>query len=217
VPFRLTLPILLDAMRHPGWAFDYLRHGGYPMMHSWAPYAPAGASAQQVSEFRRTQNPSIQTWRDLDRFRRLWPGTFVIKGLERATDAVRAANAGVDGVIVSNHGGKALDRAPATVDALVAIVEAVGDKLTVMLDSGVRRGSDIVVGLCLGAKFVFVGRATLYGVAAGGLAGARRAIDILREEVDMTMALIGCTSVAELGPDFLFSNQEFQENWFGVA
>ena len=181
VPFRLTLPIMLDAMCHPGWAFDYLRHGGYPMMHSWAPYAPPGASAQQVSEFRRTQNPSVQTWRDLDRFRRLWPGTVVVKGLARAADAVRAVNAGVDGVIVSNHGGKALDRAPATVDALTAIAEAVGDKIAVMLDSGVRRGSDIVVGLCLGAKFVFVGRATLYGVAAGGLAGARRTIDILRE------------------------------------
>jgi len=217
VPFRLTLPIMLDAMCHPGWAFDYLRHGGYPMMHSWAPYAPPGASAQQVSEFRRTQNPSVQTWRDLDRFRRLWPGTVVVKGLARAADAVRAVNAGVDGVIVSNHGGKALDRAPATVDALVAIAAAVGDKIAVMLDSGVRRGSDIVVGLCLGAKFVFVGRATLYGVAAGGTAGARRAIDILREEVDMTMALIGCPNVAELGPDFLFSRQQPQENWFGIA
>jgi L-lactate dehydrogenase (cytochrome)/(S)-mandelate dehydrogenase len=131
----------------------------------------------------------------------------VIKGLARASDAVRAANAGVDGVIVSNHGGKTLDRAPATVDALVAIAAAAGDRMVVMLDSGVRRGSDVIVGLCLGARFVFVGRAALYGVTVAGVAGARKALDILREEIDMTMALIGCPSLSELGPDFLFENQ----------
>ena len=156
------------------------------------------------------RNPSVQTWRDLDRIRRLWVGNLVVKGLTRAADAVRAANAGVDGVIVSNHGGKTLDRAPATVGALVAVAAAVGDRTTVMLDSGVRRGSDIVIGLCLGAKFVFVGRATLYGVAAGGEMGAKRALDILREELDMTLALIGCPNIAELGPDFLYANQKPQ-------
>lgn len=212
VPFRLTLPIMLDALRHPGWTFDYLRNGGLPMMHTWKPYAPDGATAAEVAAFRRSQNPSVQTWRDLDRIRRLWPSNLVVKGLERASDAVRAANAGVNGVIVSNHGGKTLDRAPATVDALVAIAAAVGDKISVMLDSGVRRGSDIVIGLCLGAKFVFVGRATLYGVAAGGETGAKRALDILHEEIDMTMALIGCPNVAELGPDFLYENQQPQDN-----
>ena len=163
------------------------------------------------------RNSSVQTWRDLDRFRRLWPGNLVVKGLARPSDAVRAANAGVDGIIVSNHGGKTLDRAPATVDALVGISAAVGDKIVVMLDSGVRRGSDIVIGLCLGAKFVFVGRATLYGVAAGGLAGARRALDILREEVDMTLAMIGCPNIAELGPDFLFNRQRPEDNRFSEA
>lgn len=212
VPFRLTLPVMLDALRHPGWTFDYLRNGGLPMMHTWKPYAPHGATAAEVAAFRRSQNPSVQTWRDLDRIRRLWPSNLVVKGLERASDAVRAANAGVNGVIVSNHGGKTLDRAPATVDALVAIAAAVGDKISVMLDSGVRRGSDIVIGLCLGAKFVFVGRATLYGVAAGGETGAKRALDILHEEIDMTMALIGCPNVAELGPDFLYENQQPQDN-----
>lgn len=208
VPFSLTLPIILDGLRHPGWTFEYLRNGGLPMMDTWRPYAPAGATAAEVSTFRRSQNPSVQTWRDLDRIRQLWTGNLVIKGLARATDAVRAANAGVDGIIVSNHGGKTLDRAPATVDALVDIASAVGDRITVMLDSGIRRGSDIVVGLCLGAKLVFVGRATLYGVAAGGQMGVKRALDILREELDMTLALIGCPNVAELGPDFLYANHQ---------
>ena len=217
VPFRMNLPIILDGLRHPGWTYEWLRNGGLPMMHTWAPYAPKGATAAEVSAFRRSQNPSVQTWRDLDRFRRLWPGNLVVKGLARASDAVRAANAGVEGIIVSNHGGKTLDRAPATADALVGIAAAVGDKVVVMLDSGVRRGSDIVVGLCLGAKFVFVGRATLYGVAAGGEAGARRALDILREEIDMTLALIGCPNVAELGPDFLFDREQPQDNRRGAA
>jgi isopentenyl diphosphate isomerase/L-lactate dehydrogenase-like FMN-dependent dehydrogenase len=207
VPFRLTVPLLIDAMMHPRWTAEWLMNGGLPMMRTWQRYAPAGATASEVALFRRSQNPSVQTWRDVERFRRLWPGNFVIKGLARASDAVRAANAGVDGVIVSNHGGKTLDRAPATVDALVAIAAAVGDRMVVMLDSGVRRGSDIIIGLCLGARFVFVGRATLYGVTVGGVDGARKALDILRDEVDMTMALIGCPSVAELGPDFLFENQ----------
>ena len=208
VPFRLTLPLVIDAIKHPRWTVEWLRNGGLPMMRTWQPYAPAGATPAEVSLFRRSQNPSVQTWRDVERFRRLWPGKFVIKGLARASDAVRAADAGVDGVIVSNHGGKTLDRAPATVDALVAIAAAVGDRMVVMLDSGVRRGSDVIVGLCLGARFVFVGRAALYGVTVGGVAGARRVLDILREEIDMTMALIGCQSVAELGPDFLFENQD---------
>jgi (S)-mandelate dehydrogenase len=212
VPFRFTLPIVFDGLRHPSWTFEYLRNGGLPMMHTWRPYAPAGATAAEVAAFRRSENPSVQTWGDLDRIRRLWAGNLVVKGLTRAADAMRAANAGVDGVIVSNHGGKTLDRAPATVNALVAIAAAVGDRLTVMLDSGVRRGSDIVIGLCLGAKFVFVGRATLYGVAAGGEMGAKRALDILREELDMTLALIGCPNVADLGPDFLYANQEPQGN-----
>ena len=208
VPFRLTLPLVIDAIKHPRWTVEWLRNGGLPMMRTWQPYAPAGATPSEVALFRRSQNPSVQTWRDVERFRRLWSGNFVIKGLARASDAVRAANAGVNGVIVSNHGGKTLDRAPATVDALVAIAAAVGDRMVVMLDSGVRRGSDVIVGFCLGARFVFVGRAALYGVTVGGVAGARRALDILREEIDMTMALIGCQSVAELGPDFLFENQD---------
>ena len=205
IPFKLTLPLMIDGALHPGWTWEWLSNGGLPMMNTWKPYAPAGATAAEVSAFRRTQNPSVQTWKDLDQFRQLWPGNLVIKGLARAEDAIRAVNAGVDGIIVSNHGGKTLDRAPATADALVGIAAAVGDQTTVMLDSGARRGSDIVVGLCLGAKFVFVGRATLYGVAAGGQVGAKRALDILAEEVDMTLALIGCPSTAELGPDFLFA------------
>jgi (S)-mandelate dehydrogenase len=121
----------------------------------------------------------------------------------RPSDAVRCAEHGVDGIVISNHGGKALDRAPAPIEILPAIKATVGDRLAVMLDSGVRRGSDIIVARCLGADFVFLGRATLYGVAAAGLAGASRALAILREEIDTTLGLIGCPSFDELGPDFV--------------
>jgi (S)-mandelate dehydrogenase len=120
----------------------------------------------------------------------------------RPSDAVRCAEQGADGIVISNHGGKALDRAPASIEVLPHIKTAVGDRLAVMLDSGVRRGSDIIVARCLGADFVFVGRATLYGVAAG-LAGASRVLDLLREEIDINLGLIGCPRFEDLGSDFL--------------
>jgi L-lactate dehydrogenase (cytochrome)/(S)-mandelate dehydrogenase len=108
-------------------------------------------------------------------------------------------------VIVSNHGGRQLDQAPASLDALPAIKAAVGDRMTVMLDSGVRRGADILIALCLGAQFVFFGRPTLYGAVAGGLPGVKKAIDIFRTEIDLVMGQIGCPSLSELGPDFLWN------------
>jgi (S)-mandelate dehydrogenase len=209
LPPRLSPLDLLESLRHPRWVFDYLRHGGMPVMETWAPYAAPGASAAEVATFFRTQSPSIQTWRELAGFRRSWPGKLVVKGIMRASDAVRCAELGADGIIISNHGGKALDRAPASIELLPVIKAALGDRVAVMLDSGVRRGSDIIVARCLGADFVFVGRATLYGVAAAGHAGAIRALDILREEIDITLGLIGCPRFAQLGPDNLM-NDDFQ-------
>jgi L-lactate dehydrogenase (cytochrome)/(S)-mandelate dehydrogenase len=203
LPPKLAPRDLFEALRHLPWVIDYLRRGGMPVMETWTPYAVPGADAAEVARFFRTQSPSIQTWRDLETFRRVWPGKLVIKGIMRPSDAVRCAEYGVDGIVISNHGGKSLDRAPASIEILPRIKAAVGDRLAVMLDSGVRRGSDIIVARCLGADFVFVGRATLYGVAAAGLSGAARALDILREEIDLNLALIGCPRFAELGPDFL--------------
>ncbi|MBO0739068.1 MAG: alpha-hydroxy-acid oxidizing protein, partial [Alphaproteobacteria bacterium] len=118
------------------------------------------------------------------------------------------AEIGVDGIIVSNHGGRQLDQAPASLEALPAIKAAVGEKVTVMLDSGVRRGADILIAFCLGAQFVFFGRPTLYGAVAGGLRGVNKAIDIFRSEIDLVMGQIGCPSLDQLGPDFLW-----REDW----
>ena len=127
----------------------------------------------------------------------------MLKGLLHPQDAVIAAGCGVDGVIVSNHGGRVLDGVRAPIDVLPEFVDAVGGRMTVIVDSGFRRGADVVKALALGAHAVLVGRATLYGVAAGGEAGAARAMSILHEEIDRVLALLGCPGVAQLSRDFL--------------
>jgi len=201
-PLKLTLRTKLEACLHPAWLADYLQHG-MPMLASWQKYAPLGATSREVAEFVASQTPSPVVWKDVEAFRAQWKGTFVVKGIMHPDDAARAAALGVDGVIVSNHGGRQLDRAPGPIEVLPAIHEAVGDKMTVMYDSGVRRGSDVVTALCLGAKFVFVGRPTLYGVAAAGLPGAAHALGIFRDEIATTMAQMGAPDVKSLGPQFL--------------
>jgi (S)-mandelate dehydrogenase len=205
--------ILAEALTHPGWIVEYLRRGGgTPMLENWQPYAPAGSNAEAVYKHSSSLRPfNAQTWRDLQNYRRLFPHNLVVKGIMDPADALRAVEVGCDGIIVSNHGGRQLDQAPASLDVLPAIKAAVGDKMTVMLDSGVRRGADILIALCLGAKFCFMGRPTLYGAAAGGLAGVKKAVSILRNEIDLVMGQIGCPSLDQLGPDFLW-NEDWARN-----
>ncbi|MBV9786421.1 MAG: alpha-hydroxy-acid oxidizing protein [Acidisphaera sp.] len=202
-PMTLSPFMVADALAHPAWLLEYLRHGGMPRMENWARFLPEGASSDDVATFFRSQSPSVQTWRDLDRLRAAWPGRLILKGIQHPADAALAVQAGVDGIVVSNHGGKSFDPLPSPLETLPGVVRVVGGRLPVMLDSGIRRGSDIVIARCLGASFAFVGRAALYGVVAGGEAGARRMIDILRQEVDLSLALIGCPDIAALGPHFL--------------
>jgi isopentenyl diphosphate isomerase/L-lactate dehydrogenase-like FMN-dependent dehydrogenase len=146
-------------------------------------------------------------WDDIKRFRDMWPGPLMLKGVNRPDDAAKAIEYGLDGLIVSNHGGRNMDSAVAPLDVLGQITEAVGDRCTVILDSGVRRGSDIAKALALGAKAVLTGRATLYGTAVGGAAGAGKAIGIIRSELDKTMAYTGCCSVDELSTDIFFGDR----------
>jgi L-lactate dehydrogenase (cytochrome)/(S)-mandelate dehydrogenase len=202
--------ILAEALTHPGWIVEYLkRGGGTPMLQNWQPYAPAGASADDVYKFTSSVRPfNAQTWRDLEAYRKLFPRALVIKGIMSPADALRAIEVGCDGILVSNHGARQLDQAPGSLDVLPAIKAAVGDKLTLLLDGGVRRGADILIALCLGADFCFMGRPTLYGAAAGGLAGVKKAVDIFRGEIDLVMGQIGCPSLDQLGPDFLWT-----EDW----
>jgi len=203
LPLKLKPAILLEALTHPGWVLDYLRGGGLPSMGSWAAYAPPGASAAEVGQFFRSHSPSIQTWDDLARFRDSWRGRLVVKGIQNPADASRLVELGVDGIIVSNHGGKAYDMLPVPLFSLPAVKAVVDGRIPVMFDGGVRRGSDILIARALGADFVFVGRATLYGVVAGGQAGADRAVAILADEVDRGLAMIGCRSAADLDSRWL--------------
>ncbi|MFN3746250.1 MAG: alpha-hydroxy acid oxidase [Hyphomicrobiaceae bacterium] len=204
-PLRLPLKTKLEALTHPGWMIAYYRNGGQPMFPNWAPYAGPGAQndADKVAAFVASQTTPPMTWDDVKRFRDLWPRNFVLKGVMHPRDAELAREAGVDGLMVSNHGARQLDRAPSPVEVFPAIRDAVGDSMTLMLDSGVRSGGDVATALCLGAKFVFVGRMTLYAVAAGGEALASRALEIIRNELDLVMGQMGAPNIAALGPDFL--------------
>ena len=205
---KLKPSIIAEALTHPLWVYDYVRHGGAPTLGNWVPHARNGASIPEVLDFGRTMTPaSAQTWRDLERYRRLFPRTLIVKGILNPADAIRAADIGCDGILVSNHGGRQLDQAPASLDALPAIKAAVGDRMTVMLDSGVRRGADILIAMCLGAQFVTFGRPTLYGAVAFGLPGVKKAVDIFKTEIDTVMAQIGCPSLDQLGPDFLWTEE----------
>ncbi len=192
-----------EALRHPAWLAGYLRHGR-PVFENWVPYAGGKRSATAVMQLLRAQFPvADHTWRDVEAFRRIWPRKLVIKGILHPDDARRAAELGVDGVLVSNHGARQLDTAPTPLEVLPAIRAAVGERVTVMMDGGVRRGSDIVIAWALGARFVFVGRAAVYGVGAFGLPGAKLALSILQNEIEITLKQIGCTSLARLGGEFL--------------
>jgi isopentenyl diphosphate isomerase/L-lactate dehydrogenase-like FMN-dependent dehydrogenase len=210
LPFHPTVRALADMLGHPVWFASVIarylttiglpRYENYPgdLKRSIRNNPATGALMRQDS----------LSWNDIKIFRDMWPGILMVKGINRPDDAVKATEYGVDGIIVSNHGGRNMDSAVSSIDALPEIAEAVGSKGTVILDSGIRRGSDIAKALALGAKAVLTGRATLYGTAVGGQAGAAKAVDIIRKEFDNTMAYCGCNSVDELTPDILFGPRE---------
>jgi (S)-mandelate dehydrogenase len=211
-PLRMTLPTILEAMLHPAWVIDYFRHGGLPMFANWQAYAPNNASAEDVADVFARQTPDAsQTWRDLEAIRHAWPGKLLLKGVMHPEDARLALEAGVDGLIVSNHGARQLDMMPSPLDMLPMIRAAVGPDVPLLLDSGVRRGSDIVAALCLGADFVLTGRATLYGATAGGLEGVKKAVAILQREIDLVLGQIGAVNLDALGPQFLLDTVRAEE------
>jgi (S)-mandelate dehydrogenase len=205
-PLKLSLATKLEALEHPAWMLEWMRHGT-PFFNNWAKYAPA-KDANSVADFVAQQNRAPMTWKHVERYRSLFKGNFVLKGIMHPDDAIRAHSLGVDGIVVSNHGARQLDNAPSPLHVLPAIRDAVGDKMTVMFDGGIRRGLDAVIALCMGAKFVFQGRPTLYGVTAGGVEGAKTALGIFRREVDLSMAQMGAPRIADLGPQFLMWKDE---------
>jgi (S)-mandelate dehydrogenase len=191
-----------DVVFKPAWALDMVRNGlpgmanlvGYPFS------TPAGTDI--VTAVGREMDASLD-WEYIKQLRDQWPGKLLLKGVQRADDAQRAAAIGCDGVVVSNHGGRQLDGAASTLESLPEVSKAVGNKLTVLLDGGLRRGVDILKARALGAQAVLTGRATLFGAMAGGEPGARRALEILRTELVRAMQLCGVRSPAEIGPDLI--------------
>jgi len=193
------LPHLGQFVRKPRWMARYFADGG--LMDFPNVVLPSGP--MKYADVAHALEEATVTWEDLRWIRAGWPGNLLIKGVLTADDARRALDWGANGVIVSNHGGRQLDMVASSLRALPEVVEAVGDKTEVLMDGGVRRGSDIVKALCLGARAVLVGRAYVYGLASGGRGGVSRAIEILRKDTERTLKLLGCASVGELGPEYL--------------
>ena len=212
-PLRMTLPTILEAMLHPAWVLNYYRQGGLPMLGNWERYATSGSTPDQVADLFANQTPDAsQVWGDIEAIRNAWGGKLLIKGIMHPEDARIAVGMGVDGILVSNHGGRQLDMMPSPVDMLPMIRSAVGPDVPLLLDSGIRRGSDIVAAMCMGADFVLTGRATLYGATAGGLEGVKKAVSILQREIDLVLGQIGAPNLDALGPHYLLDNVRAEED-----
>jgi len=191
-----------DILGKPAWLLDIVRHR-LPGMANFEGYKFSSPTGTDIATAVGREMDASFNWEELKRLRDLWPRKLLLKGVERPDDAGRALATGCDGVVVSNHGGRQLDGAAPSLEALPAVARAVGSKMTVLLDGGVRRGVDILKARALGAQAVLTGRATLFGVMAGGEAGARRALEILSGELERAMKLCGARRIEEITPDLL--------------
>jgi isopentenyl diphosphate isomerase/L-lactate dehydrogenase-like FMN-dependent dehydrogenase len=194
------IPYLPQILSHPGWVIEYLLDGGLPGLPN---VVIPGKGPMPLVDINAALAESTPTWADLSWIREIWKGPIVIKGVLTADDARRAVDEGVAAISVSNHGGRQLDGVPASLRALPEVVEAVKGRIEVLMDGGIRRGTDIVKALCMGASAVLCGRAYAYGLAAAGEAGVDRAIEILRTDLERTLRLLGCASVAELDRSYV--------------
>jgi isopentenyl diphosphate isomerase/L-lactate dehydrogenase-like FMN-dependent dehydrogenase len=199
VPFRFTPEVIVQCAMNPRWALTSLRHG----TPNVANYADLLQSATSYADVQKTLITPGFTWEDLKRLRARWKGRLLVKGILHAQDAVACAELGCDGIVVSNHGGRQVAFGPPTIEALPAIAQAVAGRMTIILDSGIRRGADILRAKALGADFAFAGRALAYGVGAGGDAGAQRAFDILHLELVRALGQLGVPSYQAVGPEAL--------------
>lgn len=193
-------PFLPQLLSRPGWLLRFLRDGGVPHLPN---VVIPGQGPIPMVDVAAALASSTVTWQDLRWIREAWSGPIVIKGVLTSEDARRAMDEGASAIVVSNHGGRQLDCVPASLQVLPEIVEAVNGRIEVLMDGGVRRGTDVIKAICLGAKAVLVGRAYAYGLAAGGPPGVRRAIEILRTEIERTLKLLGCPSVGALDRSYV--------------
>jgi isopentenyl diphosphate isomerase/L-lactate dehydrogenase-like FMN-dependent dehydrogenase len=194
------IPYVPNILAHPRWLASFLLDGGVPKLQN---IVIPGKGPLPLTDVASALARAVVTWEDLSWIRKAWAGPIIVKGLLIADDARRAVDEGAAAVVVSNHGGRQLDSVSPSLRALPEIVAAVGDKTEVLMDGGVRRGSDIVKALCLGARAVLVGRAYAYGLGAAGQPGVTRAIHILKNDVERTLLLLGCDSVAALDRSYI--------------
>ncbi|MFT5446573.1 MAG: (S)-mandelate dehydrogenase [Gammaproteobacteria bacterium] len=206
MPLRYSPTLIAQVLANPGWCArvllpQYLKRGAFRKVNNPPELASKLTQVDVESAFTK---PDGQNWDDIKRIRDLWPGNLLVKGLNSWQDAVLAAEHGLQGVVLSNHGGRYLDSAPAPLELVPKVRAAVGDRLKIIIDSGARRGSDIVKAIAVGADMVMSGRPTLYGSAVAGESGSYRALEILQTEMDRVMAQIGINRVDELGPQIFW-------------
>jgi L-lactate dehydrogenase (cytochrome) len=200
------IPFIPQLLAHPRWLAAFVLDGGVPKLEN---IVTPGKGAMRMTDVAAALASAVVTWNDLRWLRKVWPAPIVVKGVLTADDALRAIDEGASGVVVSNHGGRQLDGVAASLRALPEIVAAVNGQAEVLMDGGIRRGSDIVKAICMGARSVLVGRAYAYGLGAAGHAGVGRALEILRADVERTLRLLGCASVAELNSSLV----EVPDGW----
>jgi L-lactate dehydrogenase (cytochrome) len=203
LPPKLGLSTIFDGIVHPGWTWRFITSEPIVFANVAGQAVGDGTEAISLAEYFSTGLDSSLDWEDIEWLRGQWKGPIVIKGIQSAADAVIAADRGIDAIALSNHGGRQLDSAPAPLDLLPEVAEAVGGRAEIICDGGVRRGSDIVKALALGATACMAGRAYLYGLGAAGEAGVDRVLDILGSDMRRTMALIGCSTVKELDREYV--------------
>jgi (S)-mandelate dehydrogenase len=198
VPFRPSLRTLYDIAVSPRWLLGYLRYG-HPRMMNFAPYVKAPHTFERLAEFARIEMGGGFAWDEIGRIRDRWTRPLVVKGVLHPADAEKAVSVGVDGIQVSNHGGRQIEAAPAAIDVLPAVAAAVDGRATILFDSGIRSGLDVVRALALGADAAFVGKAFLYGLGAIGRDGAGYVTRLLIDEIEAALRQLGVASVKDAG------------------
>jgi L-lactate dehydrogenase (cytochrome) len=203
MPPKLGLDTIVDGARHPGWTWRFVRADPIRFANVVGRDVGDGTSAVSVADYINTQFDPSLSWRDIDWIRGVWDGPIVIKGIQTVADARIAADVGVEAIALSNHGGRQLDSSPAIIDLVEPVADAVGDRIEIICDGGIRRGGDIVKAVARGARACMAGRVHLYGLAAGGEPGVDHALAIIDRDVRRTMALIGARSVADVTRDLV--------------
>ena len=216
VDLRAMARFAPEGLAHPRWLLQYARTGRVPDLTTPNLAPPGGSAPTFFGAYGEWMQTPLPTWDDVAWLREQWGGPFMLKGVTRVDDARRAVDAGCAAISVSNHGGNNLDGTPATIRALPAIAEAVGDRVEILLDGGIRRGSDVVKALALGARAVLIGRAYLWGLAADGQAGVENVLDVLRNGIDSTLLALGKRSVGELSRSDVLVPSGFEAD-LGVA